>query len=122
LVDDPPFGWSSLNTEKLRALEAQGKGAETIAHNLSAKRMPQIYPDNRLEVALRHVGQWPFLPVIHRADPRQLVGLVSMRDVMGAASKRLPTILPMRTVARKSASICNTSRCCSAKAISMLPC
>ena len=84
LVDDPPFGWSSLNTEKLRALEAQGKGAETIAHNLSAKRMPQIYPDNRLEVALRHVGQWPFLPVIHRADPRQLVGLVSMRDVMGA--------------------------------------
>jgi chloride channel protein, CIC family len=84
LVDDPPFGWCSLNTEKLRALEAQGKGRETIAHNIAAKRMPQIYPDNRLEVALRHIGQWPFLPVMHRADPRQLVGLISMRDVMGA--------------------------------------
>jgi CBS domain-containing protein len=84
LVDDPPFGWCSLNTEKLRALDAQGKGRETIAHNLAAKRMPQIYPDNRLEVALRHIGQWPFLPVMHRADPRQLVGLISMRDVMGA--------------------------------------
>jgi chloride channel protein, CIC family len=84
LVDDPPFGWCSLSTEKLRAIEAQGKGRETIAHNLPETRMPQIYPDNRLEVALRHIAQWPFLPVMHRADPKQLVGLISMRDVMGA--------------------------------------
>jgi CIC family chloride channel protein len=84
LVDDPPFGWSSLSTEKLRAIEAQGKGRETIAHNLPETRMPQIYPDNRLEVALRHIAQWPFLPVMHRADPKQLVGLIAMRDIMGA--------------------------------------
>ena len=84
LVDDPPFGWCSLNTEKLRALDAQGKDRETIAHNLPETRMPQIYPDNRLEVALRHIAQWPFLPVMHRADPKQLVGLISMRDIMSA--------------------------------------
>src|SRR5205807_10218022 len=84
LVDDPPFGWCSLNTEKLRALDAQGKDRETIAHNLPETRMPQIYPDNRLEVALRHIAQWPFLPVMHRADPKQLVGLISLRDIMSA--------------------------------------
>jgi CIC family chloride channel protein len=82
LVDDPPFGWSSLTTESLRDLVAHQKNA-TVAEILPVTRMPQIYPDNRLEVALRRIGQWPFLPVMHRADPKQLVGLISMRDVMG---------------------------------------
>jgi hypothetical protein len=44
--------------------------------------MPQIYPDHRLEVALRHVANWPFLPVMHRADSTQLVGLISLKDIM----------------------------------------
>jgi CBS domain-containing protein len=82
LVDDPPFGWSSVTTESLRDLVAHQKDA-TVAEILPVTRMPQIYPDNRLEVALRRIGQWPFLPVMHRADPKQLVGLISMRDVMG---------------------------------------
>jgi CIC family chloride channel protein len=82
LVDDPPFGWCSVSTETLKGMKAEGEGEQTIAHFLPEARMPQIYPDNRLEVAIRHIAQWPFLPVMHRADPRKLVGLISMRDVM----------------------------------------
>lgn len=82
LVDDPPFGWCSVSTSSLEDLVQTGKAQVTIAHILPEARMPQIYPDNRLEVALRHIAHWPFLPVIHRADPRQLVGLISLRDVM----------------------------------------
>lgn len=82
LIDDPPFGWCSVSTSALEDLVRDGKAQITIAHILPETRMPQIYPDNRLEVALRHIAHWPFLPVIHRADPRQLVGLISLRDVM----------------------------------------
>lgn len=82
LVDDPPFGWSSLTMQSLRELADQGKGQQTLAQLLPETRMPQIYPDNRLEVALRHIAQWPFLPVMHRADPKQLVGLIALRDIM----------------------------------------
>jgi CIC family chloride channel protein len=82
LVDDPPFGWCSVSTETLKGMKAEGEGEQTVAHFLPEARMPQIYPDNRLEVAMRHIAQWPFLPVMHRADPRKLVGLISMRDIM----------------------------------------
>ena len=82
LVDDPPFGWCSLSTETLREMKAEGKGEQTVAQFLPETRMPLIYPDNRLEVALRHIANWPFLPVMHRADPKQLVGLISLRDIM----------------------------------------
>ena len=83
LVDDLPFGWSVISSNTLKELKAETKGEQTVAHFLPEARMPQIYPDNRLEVALRHIAQWPFLPVMHRADPKQLVGLISLRDVMG---------------------------------------
>jgi hypothetical protein len=82
LVDDPPFGWSSVSASKLQELVQQEKGNLTIAQILPETRMPQIYPDNRLEVALRHVANWPFLPVMHRADSKQLVGLISLSDIM----------------------------------------
>lgn len=82
LVDDPPFGWSSVTTETLRELADQGKGQQTIAQILPEARMPQIYPDNRLEVALRYIAHWPFLPVMHRADPKKLVGLIDLRNIM----------------------------------------
>ena len=82
LVDDPPFGWSSLSLENLRNAVEQGPDEQTVASLLSEPHMPQIYPDHSLEVALRHISQWPFLPVIHRANTRKVVGLIAMNDVM----------------------------------------
>jgi CIC family chloride channel protein len=82
LVDDPPFGWCSLSCETLKELKEEGKSEQPLSQILPETRMPMLYPDNRLEVALKHIAHWPFLPVMHRADPRQLVGLISLRDVM----------------------------------------
>jgi len=82
LVDDPPFGWSSLSLETLRNAVEQGPDEQTVASLLSEPHMPQIYPDHSLEIALRHISQWPFLPVTHRANSRKVVGLIAMNDVM----------------------------------------
>jgi len=82
LVDDPPFGWSSLSLETLRNAVEQGPDEQTVASLLSEPHMPQIYPDHSLEIALRHISQWPFLPVTHRANTRKVVGLIAMNDVM----------------------------------------
>jgi hypothetical protein len=71
-----------VTIETLRELADQGKGQQTIAQILPEARMPQIYPDNRLEVALRYIAHWPFLPVMHRADPKKLVGLIDLRNIM----------------------------------------
>lgn len=87
LVNDPPFGWSSLAVETLREAVEQGDEQRTVASLLSESRMPQIYPDHRLEVALRHISHWPFLPVTHRADTRNVIGLIAMHDIMEAFVK-----------------------------------
>jgi CIC family chloride channel protein len=87
LVDDPPFGWSSLTVEGLRGSIEQGSGEHTVASILSEPHMPQIYPDHSLEMALRHISQWSFLPITHRADSRKVVGLITMDDVMKALGR-----------------------------------
>jgi len=85
LVNDFPFGWCSLPIGTLQALVLDGKGGQPIATALPKTRMPQIYPDHRVEVALRRLGRWPFLPVTHRANPKKVVGLISLHDITAAA-------------------------------------
>ena len=34
--------------------------------------------------ALRQISDWPFLPVVHRADPAMLIGIISVQDVINA--------------------------------------
>jgi len=43
--------------------------------------LPYLYPDLPLEVALRYVHEMPVLPVVHRADLRQLEEIVSRNEV-----------------------------------------
>jgi hypothetical protein len=44
--------------------------------------VPYLHPDHPLETALRYVDRWPIVPVVSRADFRQLEGVVSQRDVL----------------------------------------
>ena len=43
---------------------------------------------------MRLIGEWPLLPVVHRANVQQLLGVVSLDDVMrayrGAGMQRNP--------------------------------
>jgi CBS domain-containing protein len=47
-------------------------------------RIPYLHPDHPLDTALRLIGEWPLLPVVHRANLRRLLGVVSLDDVMRA--------------------------------------
>jgi chloride channel protein, CIC family len=49
-----------------------------------AIHIPYLHPDHPLDTALRLIGEWPLLPVVHRANLQQLLGVVSLDDVMRA--------------------------------------
>ena len=46
--------------------------------------IPFLHPDHPLDTALRLIGEWPLLPVVHRADTQKLLGVVSLDDVVRA--------------------------------------
>ena len=46
--------------------------------------VPRLHPDQSLDLALRLIRDAPFLPVVHRADARHLVGLLSLDDILAA--------------------------------------
>ena len=82
LVRLSPNGWNSTTKEQLRAMAAEGKGAVALGSLLPIRRIPDLHPDHPLETALRYVDRWPLVPVVSRADFRQLEGVISQRDVL----------------------------------------
>jgi CIC family chloride channel protein len=52
-----------------------------LASLLPGQRLPHLHPDHPLEIALRY-ADWPLIPVVHRADLRRLLGVVTLQDVM----------------------------------------
>jgi CIC family chloride channel protein len=54
--------------------------------------LPQLHPDHSLDVAMRQIGEWPLLPVVHRADMQMLVGVVSLEDIIETYRKRGPAV------------------------------
>jgi hypothetical protein len=82
LVRLSPSGWNVISKEQLAKLAAEGKGASPLGSLLPILRVPYLHPDHPLETALRYVDRWPLLPVVSRADFRQLEGVISERDVL----------------------------------------
>lgn len=82
LVRLSPSGWSTVTTEHLRQMAAQGKAQENVGSLLLIPRIPHLHPDHPLETALRYVDRWPIVPVVSRADFRKLEGVVTQRHVL----------------------------------------
>jgi chloride channel protein, CIC family len=82
LVKRNPSGWSLVTKDQLRALAAEGKGATPLGSLLPTLYVPFLHPDHPLETALRHVDRYPLIPVVNRADFRQLEGVITERDVL----------------------------------------
>jgi chloride channel protein, CIC family len=78
LADDE---WSGISRTNL--LEMTPDSDLPLSEVLTA-RIPYLHPDHPLDTALRLIGEWPLLPVIHRANLRRLLGVVSLDDVMRA--------------------------------------
>src|ERR1039458_5883163 len=82
LVRLSPSGWNSVTKQQLRAMVNEGKGGASLGSLLPIRQIPSLHPDLPLETALRYVDRWALLPVVSRADFRQLEGVISQRDVL----------------------------------------
>ena len=82
LVRMNPSGWSGVTSDELKRLAGEGKGEMTLGSTLMSRNFPHLHPDMTLEAALRHVYHVPLVPVVHRADFRQLEGVISREDVL----------------------------------------
>jgi CBS domain-containing protein len=82
LVRLSPSGWNTVTKQQLLAMATEGKGGASLGSQLPIRHIPFLHPDHPLETALRYVDRWPVVPVVSRADFRQLEGVVSQRDVL----------------------------------------
>jgi chloride channel protein, CIC family len=82
LVRMSPSGWSSVSKQELLELAAKSKGTASLGSLLGGELVPNLHPDHPLETALRYVDRWPVIPVVSRADFRELEGVISQRDVL----------------------------------------
>jgi CIC family chloride channel protein len=73
--------WSGIPRTQL--IETAAEPEQALSRLLLA-RVPFLHPDHPLDTALRLIGEWPLLPVLHRANLQQLLGVVSLDDVMRA--------------------------------------
>ena len=81
LVRMHPSGWSVITREQLQRLVKEGKGELTLGSILPAQSLPSLYPDLVLDSALRYVNAYPLVPVVNRANSRQLEGVISRESV-----------------------------------------
>ena len=76
-----PGGWSTISRDLLERLLGEGKGQHTIGSLISTQHLPSLYPDLPLDAALRYINLVPLVPVVNRANPQKLEGIIS-RDVV----------------------------------------
>ncbi len=76
--------WTFVRKAALEEAAAKGQSAQPLSGILSNPRLPRLHPDQTLDIALRLLRDAPFLPVVHRADARRLVGILSLADILAA--------------------------------------
>ena len=84
LVSSTARNWYGISRERLRTFLKEGKGDLSLSAVMPLRPMPYVHPDQSLDLALREIGDHPLLPVVHRADLKQLVGVISLADIMTA--------------------------------------
>jgi CIC family chloride channel protein len=77
--------WRGVTRKKLAEMADQGDSELPLKAAAAQNSLaPLLHPDHPLDTALRHIYDWPLLPVVHRADPAQLQGVVSLSDILNA--------------------------------------
>jgi CIC family chloride channel protein len=82
LVRRRPAGWKTITKTELKKLLAEGNGSQKLESLLAGESVPWLHPDQLLDIALRYVNRWPLVPVVHRADFKELEGVITERDVL----------------------------------------
>jgi chloride channel protein, CIC family len=76
--------WALVRRTALQSAIDSGQGELSLAEVLPPTRLPRLHPDQPLDIALRLLRDAPFLPVVHRADARSLMGILSLEDILAA--------------------------------------
>jgi chloride channel protein, CIC family len=76
-----PSGWASVTRDQVLRLLLEGKGEHTLGSLISTQPLPSLYPDLPLDSALRFVQTHPLIPVVNRANPQKLEGIISSQSV-----------------------------------------
>jgi len=76
-----PSGWSSIKRDEILRRLREGKGEHTLGSLISPQPLPSLYPDLLLDSALRFVQINPIVPVVNRANPQKLEGIVTSESV-----------------------------------------
>jgi CIC family chloride channel protein len=86
-----PGVWGAVPPGLVEQLASEGKEALAIGSVLGAVApLPTLYPDESLEIALATIGDRPMVPVVHRADPDRLIGIVTTATVLAAFTRTQP--------------------------------
>jgi chloride channel protein, CIC family len=100
--------WGMIRNAQIRDALAEGGSNRTLAEifgedskagHSTAEELPHVHPDHTLSLALERMGSSGFnvLPVVSRANVRQLIGIVALEDIMnvygvaGRGSQKEPT-------------------------------
>jgi hypothetical protein len=76
-----PAGWRVYRRLAKPNVGAEAEASTAIAASESS---PFLYPDHSLEEALQIMRDWPVLPIISRADPQILEGVLAHADILTA--------------------------------------
>lgn len=74
--------WANINGSTLRGLAGGAHGGLPLGEVYTCAMLPVVHPDQPLDTVLRQVGDWPFLPVVSRANPRKLEGAISIQNIL----------------------------------------
>ena len=94
LVRLHPSGWNTISRDHLQRLFREGKGEHTLGSVLPPQSLPSLYPDLPLDTALRYVNDYPLVPVVNRANSRQLEGVISRDSVFKKYGSRRSDEVP----------------------------
>ena len=94
LVRMHPSGWSTVSRDQLQRFFQEGKGELTLASVLPVQSLPSLYPDLPLDSALRYVNDYSLVPVVNRANSRQLEGVISRDSVFKKYGSRRALEVP----------------------------
>jgi CIC family chloride channel protein len=81
LVRLEPSGWATVQRDLLQRLLHEGKGEHNLGSLIPPQPLPSLFPDLPLDNALRFINNHPIIPVVNRANPRKLEGVISSQSV-----------------------------------------
>jgi CIC family chloride channel protein len=82
LVSSSAGRWSVVKRAELEEAARLGKQMEFLGDAVPGARVSRLHPDQPLEIALRFLRDSESLPVVHRAEPRTLLGALSLQNAL----------------------------------------